>query len=71
MLAAAYGFEKLVELALRHGAAIDRRSGSSSSTALILDAAYGHDKVIDALIRHGAAIDQQNSIGPGVDERGS
>ena len=53
----AHAREVTSELRLCHGANID--------------GTHGHDKVIDALIRHGAAIDQQNSIGPGVDERGS
>ena len=58
-LAAFYGFVKLVELALRHGAEINRQSGSVYSTAL-MDAAWeGHVEVIDSLIRHGAAIDHQ------------
>ena len=53
----------LVELALRHGAEIDRRSGSSSSTALMQAAGKGHEKVVDTLIRHGAAIDLQANTG--------
>ena len=61
--AAVNGREKLIELALRHGAEINGRNGNHCLTALMGAASKGHEKVVDTLIRHGAAIDLQSNNG--------
>ena len=55
MLAAANGFEKVVELALRRGAAIDVQN-NAGDTALIRAACYGHPAALLRLLRAGADV---------------
>ena len=61
MLAAGNGREKLVEMALRHGAEINERNGKHCITALMGAASSGHEKMVHELIRHGAEIDLQDN----------
>ena len=61
MTAAGHGHERLVELLLRHGAAINMQD-SDGDTAL-MDAAYGHERVVELLLQRGAEINLQNRKG--------
>ena len=61
-IAATNGREKLVEMALRHGAEVNQQT-TLGKTALMAAAGNGYENAVDALIRHGAAIEHQCNNG--------
>ncbi len=64
MRAAAVGVLPVVQLLLKHGAAVDARDELFGQTALMFAARAGHLQVVDTLIARGADVNASTTVGP-------